>query len=111
MNTKDDFELNLAKLLLYLWRRLPVILLAAALTAGITFYSSRSPVQTRYIGKATFFIDVNLSLTEKHGEFDAENRFSSEDTAIVPLNSIPTYSYLTTSPAVLNEIIQRADLP
>ena len=110
MNEKNDFELNLAKLFVYLWRRLPFIILIALLVSAASFFYFRTPVVTTNVGKATFFARPNVSHSESFTEND-ETTSAVVSNSSSALNSVDTLCYLATSPAVLETVIEQADLP
>lgn len=110
MNEKNDFEVDLAKLLLSLWRRLPVVLIVSAVIAVASFFYFRTPVATVYNGKASFFARPNVSQSESITENDETTSTLVSNTSSA-LNSVDTLCYLSTSPAVLEVVIEKADLP
>lgn len=110
MNEKNDFEVDLAKLLLSLWRRLPVVLIFSAVIAVASFFYFRTPVATVYNGKASFFARPNVSQSESITENDETTSTLVSNTSSA-LNSVDTLCYLSTSPAVLEVVIEKADLP
>lgn len=110
MNEKNDFEVDLAKLLLSLWRRLPVVLIVSAVIAVASFFYSRTPVAIVYNGKASFFARPNVSQSESFTENDETTSTLVSNTSSA-LNSVDTLCYLSTSPAVLEVVIEKADLP
>ena len=114
MNKKNDFELSLAKLFLALWKRLPIILLVFVVTAGISYYSLRTPVVEKYIGKASFLVPKEYYLTDREIEYVEDSKdYSDETTRITALSSasMDAYCSIAAAPTTCEIISSQADLP
>ena len=110
MNEKNDFELDLAKLFVYLWRRLPITILIALLVSVASFFYFRTPVVTTYNGKADFFIRPNIEIKEAEST-DGDGVLSEMTETNSAFGSIDTLCYLSASPSVLEAIIEKSGLP
>ena len=109
MNEKNDFELNLAKLFVYLWRRLPFIILIALLVSAASFFYFRTPVVTTYNGKAAFFARPNFEIAEAE-RVNNESVLSETTEKNTAFGSIETLCCLSSSPSVLEAVIEKSDL-
>lgn len=113
MNTMDDFELNFAKLFRALWKKMPIILLVFVLTLVAAYFSSRKPVETTYIGKASFLVPKEYTLTERQVEY-SEGQTKTGETekkAVLFSSSIESYCLLASAPTTLETVVSRANLP
>lgn len=115
MNKKDDFELNFAKLFWALWKCLPIILLVSAITAGIAYNSFRTPVTTKYIGKVTFLVPKEFSVSNTQIEYETEpnpKNYSNETIKEIVLSStsVDTYCFVAVAPTTCDIIASRAEL-
>ena len=115
MNKKDDFELNLAKLLWALWKCLPIVLLISILTSGIAYYSFRTPVVKKYVSKVSFLVPKEYSISNRQVEYDTENDKNYTDEMIKETTlfsaSINTYCSVAVAPTTCEIIASRAGLP
>lgn len=113
MKKQDDFELNLAKLFIFLWKRLPIIMLVSILAAVAVFYLLRSPVETTYTAKVSFLVPRENTVIDRQVEHLEENDFSDESVSVGYFSSasVDTYSFVAIAPATLEYIAAQADLP
>ena len=110
MNEKNDFELNLAKMLRYLLTFLPIILLITCVVAIFSYYHYRTPVVVTYNGKATFFAGPNIARSESKSDHDDIGNATVAET-FSAFGSIDTLCFLSTSPSVLEVVIDQSGLP
>ena len=110
MNGKVDYELNLAMLFKTLWRRLPIILLVSVIAAVFAFFTSRTPVQTTFVAKTSFFVPSSITTSEKKMIVD-ESSSQEESMTTTSMNHVDTCCYLATSPSIIESVIEKTDLP
>ena len=110
MNDLGRKEIDLWKLLKYLIKKLPVFLFAALIAAGAAFLLFKKPASTTYTMKVSFFVQPSYVYTEpKTGS--AENDIASDNAVTTSVSSLETYTYVASSPAMLEAVINRAGLP
>lgn len=110
MNEKNDFELNLAKMLRCLLSFLPVVLLITCAVSIFSYFHYRTPVAVTYNGKATFFAGPNIARSESTSDHDDIGDVTMAET-FSAFASIDTLCFLSTSPSVLEVVIDQSGLP
>lgn len=110
MNEKNDFELNLAKMLRCLLSFLPVVLLITCAVSIFSYFHYRTPVAVTYNGKATFFAGPNIAHSESTSDHDDIGDVTVAET-FSAFASIDTLCFLSTSPSVLEVVIDQSGLP
>ncbi len=70
MKERDNFELDLIKLFVALFRRLPVVLIISVFVAAASFFMLRTPVEKIYVGKTSFlakdYSQLSTQITETY---------------------------------------------
>ena len=113
MKTTDDFELDFAKLFRALWKKMPIILLVFALSFAAAYFSSLKPVETTYIGKASFLVPKEYTLTERQVEY-SEGQTKTGETekkTVLFSSAIKSYCLVASAPTTLEAVVSRANLP
>ncbi|MBQ1502569.1 MAG: AAA family ATPase [Clostridia bacterium] len=110
MRDREELEVDIVKLVRGIWRRMPLILLAAVLAAAAVIVYFRSPVSVSYTARSRFLVEPNYSLSEKQGE-DKNGSFSEEKRLAENANSVETYCYVATARSTLEKVASKGDLP
>lgn len=109
MKKNNEYKINVAKLLRFLWRCAIVILLVAVVAGVAALWLCRAPKSAGYTARACFLVQENRSEI-KQGYYNDES-FSVETSSVSNTGSVDTYCYISSAPATLDAVIAQAGLP
>ena len=105
------FETDLLKLIKLIWKRLPIILLAAAVAGAAAFFLFRTPVETYYTSDISFLAKINYIISAETDETIEAGESQENAPTVAGKTSIDTYRFVAASPVLTKSLISRAGLP
>ncbi|MBR4122439.1 MAG: hypothetical protein IKR06_04025, partial [Erysipelotrichaceae bacterium] len=110
MDKHDEVEINLIKLVKRLWKRLPIILLAALFTAIAAFFYYKSPTETIYTAQSSFLVGNDLIVDEEKVSLN-DDQFTINHTSQQGTPTLKTVCYVATARSTLEAVISKESLP
>lgn len=110
MDKHDEVEINLIKLVKRLWKRLPIILLAALFTAIAAFFYFKSPTVKIYTAQSTFFVENNLMVNEEQISI-SDDQITLNHSFLQDAPTLKTVCYVATARSTLEAVISKEALP